>query len=144
MSDDLQKLQEAMAAVQGHLQDLQAEQNATTRELGKFQTETTAALKQFETGLKQLETGLKRLDGSTTAGFTTLTARSVQIEASLAALGGTFTSIDLILTKTLAGGDRVVDLEAKYADLQRRVEGWRRRPAEPQLRVSGLESSAPG
>jgi len=94
MSDDLKKLQETMTAVQGHMQDLQGEQRATTHEL-------------------------KKLEASTSAGLKALEARSVHIEASMAALGGTFASIERLLEKVLSDQE---DLQTKYNDIVRRLE----------------------
>lgn len=90
MSDELKKLHEAMKAVGGHLQDLQHEQRATTRELGS------------------LAQSVKNLE-----------ARSVHMEATTTALGGTFASIEQILGNLFADHARI---EQTMADLIRRVE----------------------
>ena len=93
MHDDLKKLREAMTAVGGHLQDLQSEQRATTRELGVVQQSVT-----------------------------NLQARSVHLEAALAALGGTFASIEQILGNLLQAQARFETVADTVADLAKRVE----------------------
>lgn len=98
MSEELRKLKEAMAAVGGHLQDLQAEQNATTRELGVLHTSVT-----------------------------NLQARSVQQEATMAALGGTFAGIETILTGLLEDREQVQTLSETVTDLVQRVEALEQR-----------------
>ena len=93
MSDDVKKLQQAMTAVQGHLQDMQHEQKATSHDL------------------KSMSGAVKRLE-----------ARSTHQEATLAALAGTFASIEQILVKLAADHERVEAMAAEHADILRRLE----------------------
>ena len=98
MSDPLGKLRSALSAVEGHLQDLQGAQSATTRELGV------------------LAGTVKSLEG-----------RSLAMEASLTALGGTFASIETILTELLADRQRLETVELTMTELARRVEALEKR-----------------
>jgi uncharacterized protein (DUF3084 family) len=98
MSDDLKNLQNAMTRVQGHLQDLQNDQKATTHEL------------------KGLSEAVRRLE-----------ARSLSMEAGYAGLNGTFASIEQIMTKALGDHARVEALEKQNVEILRRLEALERR-----------------
>ncbi|MGE0493854.1 MAG: hypothetical protein AB7S38_31895 [Vulcanimicrobiota bacterium] len=147
MSDDLHQLRQAMTAVGGHLQDLQAEQSATTRELstvvgvvgdlgthmGKLQ-EDVGKLQEdvgkLQEDLGYVQRDVARLDGA----VKNLQARSVHMEATTVALGGTFASIEQILTRLLEDRAKVEsvvkqneELTGIVSDLAARVEALERR-----------------
>ncbi|MHB2017641.1 MAG: hypothetical protein ACYCW6_11895 [Candidatus Xenobia bacterium] len=98
MSDDLEKLRHSMSQVGGHIQDLQAEQSATTRELG---TATSSV-----TGMQAAITELQATTGELQKSVKGLEARSVHMESTMAALGGTFASIERIMTDVLTNQAR--------------------------------------
>lgn len=104
MSDDPRKLKEAMAAVQGHLQDLQAGQKATTQELKGFRED-------YDRQSQATSGSLKRLQD-----------RSLSMETRMIALGGSFASIDQNLSTLLADHERLEELHTKFSDIVKRVD----------------------
>ena len=126
MSDDLEQLRQALTAVGGHLQDLQGEQNATTRELSTV----VGTVGDLGTHVGKLQEDVGRLDGA----FKNLHARSVHQEATMVALGGTFASIEQILTRLLEDRAKVEavarqneELKGIVTDLAARVEALERK-----------------
>lgn len=105
MSDDLNQLRQAMSAIGGHLQDLQAEQSATTRELSGMVGavgDLGTHMGKLQEHLSQAQRDIVRLEGA----VKNLQARSVQVEATTVALGGTFASIDQILAARVEALER--------------------------------------
>ena len=126
MNEDLKRLKEAMSAFGGHLQDLQSEQGATTRELGSVVT-TVGHLEKSVGALQKSVGELQNSVGDLKKSVKNLEARSVHSEAALTALGGTFASIDQILTGLLVESERVDIMEHDLTVLKTRVEQLEKR-----------------
>ncbi|MBI3929459.1 MAG: hypothetical protein HY319_28195 [Armatimonadetes bacterium] len=135
MSEELEKLKEAMTAVGGHLQDLESEQSATVRELGSVVTtvgDLRHSVESLQHSVNNLEHSVKNLEHS----VKNLQSRSVQMEAATVALGGTFASIEQILTTLLADQERVDKIELRGEALEKTVHELARRVEALEKRAS--------
>lgn len=144
VSDELEPLRQVLDTVGGHLQDLRAEQSQTVQVLS--QTVQVAGELQRNVGELQRNVGelqrnvgeLQRNMEEMQASMQRLQARAANQEATMIALGGSFASIDQILTRLFA--DKVEnqailrglqlenqELKGTLSDLLRRVEALERR-----------------
>lgn len=144
MSDELEPLRAVLDTVGGHLQDLRAEQSQTVLVLSQT-VQVTGELQrnvgelQRNVGELQRNVGeLQRNVGALQDAVQNLQARAVSQEATMIALGGSFASIDQILTRLFAEkvesqailrGIQLENQELKgsVSDLLRRVEALERR-----------------
>jgi len=128
VDEDVRQLKEAMLTIGGHLQDMQGEQSASTREMLGLKAQfgvLQGHLAEFQRGLAEAHGGLSRLE-----------ARSLALEAGYAALGGTFASIERILTNLLADRERLATVEKDNASLRQTVADLARRVEALEKRAS--------